>query len=148
MNGADGKHLFKTELGKFVHAFFRTARVHLVDRDQDGLAAAPQFFRHFPIQRHNAVLHVDDQNDDVGRLEGQVHLLHRRLDDDVIRLFAAQQTDAAGVHQRERTAMPFGLGADAIARHSRLIMNDGNAPADNAVEQSGFADIRPADDGN
>ena len=66
----------------------------------------------------------------------------RRLGDDVIRLLAAQQPDAAGVHQRERLSVPLGLGADAVARDARLVMHDGDAPPDDAVEQGRLADIR------
>ena len=60
----------------------------------------------------------------------------------------AQQADAAGVHEREGAPAPLGLGADAVARDAGLVVHDGDAPADDAVEQGGLADIGPADDGD
>ena len=41
-------------------------------------------------------------------------------------------------------AVPFGFGANAIARHSRLIVDDRDAASDDAIEQRGFADVRPS----
>ena len=122
--------------------------VHLVDGDQDRFAAVAQARGGFAVQRHDAFLDVHHQDDDVGRLDGEFHLFERRLDDDIIRLFAAQQADAAGIHQREGLPVPFHLGADAVARDARLIVHDGDAPAGDAVEQGGLADIGPADNGN
>ena len=61
---------------------------------------------------------------------------------------AAQQADAAGVHEREGFAVPFRLHAHAVARDAGLVMHDGDAPFDDAVEQRGFPDIRAADDGD
>jgi hypothetical protein len=150
VNRADGENFLEAELGKFIHAgLFGAMRVHLVDRNQNGLAAAQaQFLRDFAVQRHNAFLHIDDEDDDVRGFDGQIHLLHRGLDDDVAGFFAAQQADAAGVHEREGASVPFGLGADAVARDARLVMHDGDAPSDDAVEQRGLADIGAADDGD
>ena len=44
--------------------------------------------------------------------------------------------------------LPFGLGADAVARDAGLVMDDGDAPSDDAIEQRGLADIGPADNGD
>ena len=43
---------------------------------------------------------------------------------------------------------PFRLGGDAVAGHPGLVMDDGDAAADDPVEQGGFPDIRTADDGD
>ena len=76
------------------------------------------------------------------------HLLQRGLDDDIVGFFAAQQADAAGVHQREGFSAPLGLGGDAVARDAGLIMHNRNALADDAIEQRGLADVWPPDDGD
>ena len=60
----------------------------------------------------------------------------------------AQQADAAGVHEREGAPVPLGLGADAVARDAGLVVDDGDAPSDDAVEQRGLADVGAADDGD
>ena len=43
---------------------------------------------------------------------------------------------------------PFGLGGDAVAGDAGLVVDDGDAPAGDAIEQGGLADIGSADDGN
>ena len=76
------------------------------------------------------------------------HLFERGLDDDVVGFFAAQQADAAGVNERERPPVPFGLGGDAVAGDAGLIVDNCDALADDAIEQRGLADIGPSDDGD
>jgi hypothetical protein len=145
---ADRKHFLEPEPREFIQVLFREARVHLVDRHHHGLAAGPQFLRNLTVQRHDTFLHVDHQNNRARRVNGDFDLRQRGLDDDIFGFFAAQQADAAGVYEREGFSVPLGLDADAVARDAGLVMDDGNAPLDDAVEQRGFPDIGPADDGD
>ena len=148
MDRADGKHFLEAEPGEFVHVFFREARVHLVDRDQNGFTAGPQFLRDLAIERRHTFLNVDHENDGARGVDGDFHLLERGLGDDVLGFLTAQQADAAGVHERVDAPLPFGLDAHTVARDARLIMDDGDAPLDNTVEQRGFPDVWAAYDGN
>ena len=100
------------------------------------------------IERHDPFLHVNDENDDVRRFDSELHLIERRASDDVLGFLAAQQADAAGVHERERPAEPLDFGADAVARDTRLVVHDGDATARDAVEERGFADVRPTNNSN
>ena len=93
-------------------------------------------------------MHVHDENNDLGRFDRDLHLVERGLLDLVHCFLAAQQADAAGVHQLERPSVPLGLGADAIARDAGPVVHDGNAPPGDAIEQRGLADIRPANNGD
>ena len=43
---------------------------------------------------------------------------------------------------------PFGLGADAVARDARFVMDDGDALADDAIKQRGLSDIGPSHNGD
>ena len=135
MNGADRKDLLEAELCEFRDAHISAACVHLIDRNQDRLAAAAQPGGRVAIERDDPLLHVHHQDKRVRRFNGQFHLFERRFGNDIGRLFTAQQTDAAGIDQREGASMPFRFGADAVTRHARLIVDDSNAPANNAVEQ-------------
>jgi hypothetical protein len=148
VDGAHRKYFLETELGEFVHAFFSARRIHLVDGDEDGLAAFAQALRHFAVKRHDAFLDIDDEDDRIRRFDGHADLLHGGLDDDIAGFLAAQQTDAAGVHERVGPALPFGLDAHAVARDARLVMHNRDAFFDDAIEQRGFAHIRAADDGD
>ena len=113
-----------------------------------GLPLLRNFCRDFAVKRHDAFLHVDDENDGARGFDGDFDLFERGFDNHVIGFFAAQQADAAGVHERERFSVPLGLGADAVARDAGLVVDNRNAFFDDAVEQRGFADIRAADDGD
>jgi len=44
--------------------------------------------------------------------------------------------------------LPFSLGANPIPRYALLVMNNRNPPAHHTVEQSRFADIGSAYDGD
>ena len=54
---------------------------------------------------------------------------------------------AAGVDDGERAAGPVGLVGHPVAGHARDVLDDGLAAAEDAVDQRGLADVRPADDG-
>jgi len=148
VNGAYRENLFETKFGKFINAFFGATGVHLVSSHENWFSALPQARRYFSVQRHDTFLHVDDEDNDVGSFDGQLHLLDGSFDDGVVGLFTAQQANATGVHQREWPPMPLGFGADAVTRDAGLIVNNGNAPPDNAIEQGGLADIRTTNDGD
>jgi hypothetical protein len=147
VNRADGKNFLEAEPGKFRHAPSSRCVSTLLTATRIGLPLA-EFCRDFAVERHDAFLHVDDENDRAGRFDGDLDLFERGLDDHVVGFLAAQQADAAGVHERERFSVPLGLDAHAVARDAGLVMHDGDAPFDDAVEQRGFADIRTADDGD
>ena len=93
-------------------------------------------------------LQIDDKDNDGGRFDGQFDLLEGGLDDDIAGFFAAQQAQAPGVHQGEGASVPFGFDADAVARHARLIVDDGDALAGDAIEQGRLAHIGPSDNGD
>jgi hypothetical protein len=148
VNCADRKDFVEPEFGELQGAVFGTVGVHLVDGDQHRFAAGAQARGGFAVQRHDALLDIHHEDDDVGRLDGEFHLFERRLNDDIVRLFAPEQADAAGIHQCERPPAPIHFGGDAVARDAWLIMHDGNAPPGDAIEQCGLADVGPADNGN
>ena len=148
VNRADRKDFVEAELGELQGAGLGPVGVHLVDGDQHRFAAGAQARGGFAVQRHDAFLDIHHENDDVGCFDGEFHLFERRLNDDIVRLFAAQQADAAGIHQCERPPAPLHFRSDAVARHARLIVHDSNAPSGDAVKQCGLADVGPAYNGN
>ena len=148
VDGRDGENLVESEGRKLARAEVRAVVVHLVDGDEDRLVGGAEAVGHFLVQGHDPLLHVDDEDDHVGRLDGQTDLVDRGLLDHVLALLAAEQADAARVHERERPAKPFGFGGDTVPRHAGLVMDDGDAAARDAVEKGGFADIRATDDGD
>ena len=55
---------------------------------------------------------------------------------------------AAGVDQQEGAALPLGLDLLAVAGDAGLLLDDGLAAADDAVQQRRLADVGAADDGD
>ena len=120
VDGADREDPVEAELGEFQGAGLGAAGVDLVDRNEDRFAAAAEPLGDLAVQRHDAFLHVDHKHNDIRRLDRQAHLLDGGLDDGFAGFLAAEQSNASGVHQRERAALPLGLGADAVAGDPRL----------------------------
>jgi hypothetical protein len=56
--------------------------------------------------------------------------------------------DASGINDFERSSIPRGTAIDTISSDAWLVCNDRTALPDDAVEQSGFANVRSADDGD
>ena len=120
-------------------------KVDLVHHKQHRLVLASQALRDPLVERGHSVLRVDDEEDDLGGVDGELHL-HLGRGHDLRRTVSTLEADAAGIEQR--VGAVFNLGGDHIARDARLVMHDGNALPRQPVEEAAFADIRPADDGD
>jgi hypothetical protein len=62
--------------------------------------------------------------------------------------FARAVVEATGVYKRELATAPLDRRVEAIPRRTGLVLDDGDALADEAVEKGGLAYVRPPDDGN
>src|SRR3954452_11454327 len=58
------------------------------------------------------------------------------------------RNNAASVNDAEIVPEPMGFAVQTVAGDARFIADNGPARTHQAVEQSGFADIGPADDGD
>ncbi len=67
-------------------------------------------------------------------------------DDARHQVVAGAQLQAAGVHERKDAAVPFGVRVEPVAGGAGQILDDGEALADQAIEERRFADVRPAHD--
>ena len=85
---------------------FAKGRVDLVDDEQHGLLRAAQQVRDLVVRAGQAVLSVDEEEDDVRRVHGDLGLAAHLLQQRVVRI----GVDAAGVHEGE---------FDSSARRSR-----------------------------
>ena len=118
--------------------------VHLVDSQDDGLAAAQQHGRHLLIGGGKAGLDIRQEDDDVGVVNGDLGLIPHKGQDLIIRA----GLDAAGVDEGERPAVPVRLPVDAVPGDAGGILHDGKALADELVEEHGLAHIGAAHDGH
>lgn len=147
----DGRHRedpLEPERREFPGACGGLVVVGLVDHHDHRLLDGPQLLGDLLVERNDAFLDIDDQEDDIGRFDGQVHLLQRGGRDDILGLLAPEQADASGVDEGVGTAMPLCLGHHPVPGDARLVVDDGDAPADDPVEESRLADVGATHDGD
>jgi hypothetical protein len=107
-----------------------------------GLAAQPA--PDLLVERNHSGPRVDQEQRDVG-------LAHRRTG---LRAHAAGQRIgvfiliARGIDDPEVEPEQVRLALAPVAGHAGAIVDQRQPPADQAIEQGGFADIRPADNGD
>ncbi len=114
----------------------------LVHRKEHGPARPPQPLRDRLVHRVAALLRVHQEEDQVGFLQGDLHLAPDRA----IHGLGGAGNQAAGVHQPEMAAAPFGIAEVAVPGGAGMFRDDRGAAPEDAVEERGFADVRPADD--
>ena len=113
--------------------------------DQDHLGRAlAQPAREALVERQDAGASVDQEQDDVGTLDGALgEAPHARLE-----RLAAGGFPTRGVEQQEGEIAQLRRLLANVARDARRIVDDGAAAADQPVEQRGLADVGTTDDGD
>ncbi len=89
---------------------------------------------------------IEHQHDDVGFLDRLQGLDHRKFLDGFEHLAAT--TQARRVDQRVFTSITFERHFDGVARRTRHVERDDAVFTKQCVNERGFADIRPPDDGD
>ena len=117
--------------------------VALVDGQHDRLFRPLEHGRDLRVRSGQADRHVDDHNDDRGRLDGDLRLTAHELQHFVVRA----GLDAAGVDKGKAAAVPLAFAVNAVAGDAGRVLDDGHALAGQFVKEHRLADVRPADDG-
>ena len=141
MAGGDRDRLAEAERVELGGERLLLGPVDLVGDDDDGQVAAAQNLRDLGIALAQPGARVEDERDGVGVGDRCPRL---RLDLPRERILGLE-IDAAGVDQLEPHAVPLALQSLAVAGDTRLLVNDGLTPADQAVDQRRLADVREAD---
>ena len=129
---------------ELVHRFLELWRIDLVYAEHHGLFALSEHGRDLHIRRGHALPSVHEEQDYIRRLNGKLRLpahLHGNL-------ILAGGLDSAGIDQGKGIVQPLRIAINAVARHARRILHDGDAPADQPVEQGRFAHIGAAYNGD
>jgi hypothetical protein len=143
MCGADRDQVGESEGRKIRFGMRVLVVINLVYRHDDRFARLAKFARQHLVDRSDAVLAVSHKHDHVSHVHGQVGFgPHAFLKP----LVVAPSADAARVHNRKRTHTGIALCHQTITGYPGLIVNDGNPPLRQTVEQGRFADVWPADD--
>ena len=115
----------------------------LLTASEHGHVDAAQQVGHPGVLLGDAHHGVDHHDHDLGLTDGPLALLA----DLGVELAAAGQP-TAGVDQHEGLALPLGLDLLAVAGDARALLDDGLAPADDAVHQRRLAHVGAAHDGD
>ena len=110
---------------------------------EDRLARAPEHRHRFAIGVGHPRLRVEDAEHDVRFRHRQPHLLANAHPHRVVVI----EVEAAGVDEHIRSTDAPHVGVVPIARHARLVVDDGERTPHEAVEEAALADVRLADDG-
>ena len=97
----------------------------------------PQYDGHILVEDMQTFATVDDEDDDVGFFDGQVHLLADFFFKDVVR----PNHIAAGVDDGEFLSIPIALAVMPVARHAARLFHDGHALLQQTVKKRRFSHI-------
>ena len=139
--GKEGVDAEPVEVGKLLLLLLAVHLVHGIDH---GFARGPQPLGNFDVGRQQSLPAVHEEDDDVRLLDGERGLLPHLHVHGVFGL----GFEPAGVHEQELLVLPLGLGVVPVPGDAGHVLDDGEVPADDPVEEGGFADIGPADYGD
>ena len=135
MNCGHGIDTLETQRREFCGASGCLKVVSLVHHQQHRLLDRPQLLRNLLVQWNDALLDIDHEEDHIRSIDSQVHLLQSGSGDHIIGFFPTQQPDAASIHQGVRATVPFSLGHHTVSSNTGLVMNNGDATADDSIEE-------------
>ena len=116
--------------------------IDLVRDQYDRSFRSPQEAREFLINRSEALLRIDDEEDDVGFAHRRI----RRAPHFPEQFRFAVTSDSTRVPDHERLGAAQAECGNPVACNAGLIMHDGNVASGKPVKESGLTDVRPADD--
>ena len=126
------------------HAALRAARLGLVGDQNHRLAGPAHDFGEGAVVRHQAGLGVHQEENEIGFLDGDLGLqAHAARQRPSRRVFEAGRVDHI-----EKDVVEFGGMNAAVAGDAGGIVDKSQLATGQAVEKRGFADVRPADDGD
>jgi hypothetical protein len=143
----DREDSIETEFGEIGDGIGLACGIDLVGGDDDRFSALPQAAGDFAVEGHDAFASIDDEEDGVSGLDGEADLFQGGLDDGIADFLAPEQTDTACIHEGKGAPAPLGFRADAVAGDAGLIVNDGDATPDEAIEECRFSHVRASNDG-
>ena len=144
VGGADGNGIAQTKVVVFVQLVVQARVVHLIDHQQNGLVSLAQVMTDVLVIRGQAGTAIAEKADHVRRFHGDLRLPPHLGKQHVL----AAHIQTAGIHHAEMTAHPLHVAVDAVAGHAGHILHDGDAPSGHLIEESRFAHIGPANNGN
>ena len=141
-------YICKTPAGK-LHAFFaKRGIVTFVGCYDDRFSGGAQFFGYRFIHRDNSLLDIDYHDQYIGIGNGLKYLSGNVFIPLVNVARGTHGAQTAGINKLKMLTVETAGCSDTVAGHAALLMHDCHTSADDRVEQTRFADVRSADDGD
>ena len=118
-------------------------RVGFVGCDDQVASRRPEHSSDIAVDGSEALPHVEQEDDHVGLVDGNLRLRLNRRSGGV---FRAVQVKARGVDHRELPTAPVGDAIQPVSGEAGLGVDDRLLPADHAVEEGRLADVWTTDD--
>ena len=144
MLGAERDRIVEAERIALHQAVFALFPLGLVDDEDDRRVLAAQPARDFLVERGHPGAAVDHEQRRIG-LAHRLFGLHAHAAGQGRRVIILE---TRGIDDAKIEAEQMAVALAAVARHPGLVVDERKALADQPVEQRGFADIGPADNGN
>jgi hypothetical protein len=144
MFGGEGDRLAEAEGEGFEPASFAAAAFGLVGGDDDGRVLLAEPAGDFLVERGDALASIDNEQGDVGLADGGLGLPAHPAGE----ACGILVLEAGGVHDIELEAEQGGMADATIAGHTRTIIDQRHALADETVEEGRLAHVRAPDDGD
>jgi len=143
--GREQDRVGEAELVDLVQEVLLAGVVRLVGAHHHRPPGAPEHQCDVPVERGQALANVDEQHDRLRLLDRDLSL---RLDGGARGVVGAFQVQPGGVDHRDLAPSPFAHAVEPVARQAGRGVDDRLAPAQQAVEKRGFADVGAPDDRN
>ncbi len=144
MGGADRDGTSEVKPREIALQVFVFWVIDLVDHEDDRRLRFAQDSRKLLVDRRESVLRVHHKQDHVAFAHGGI----RRAPNLRPQFHFAGASNSSGVPDRKRPRPAHAGSGQPVARDAGLIVDDGDVPAGEPVEQRRFAYIGPADDGD
>ena len=142
MHRTDPDNAGKAQLGELAFAVVVFGMVEFVDHEDDRTRGAAQLGRQLGIERQQAVLAIENKKHHVRPLDRLIGRAMRGLG----KVRIGRRADTAGVHDAERRPPQIAHRLDAVAGHAGLVVDNGNAPPGQTVEERGLSHIGTPDE--
>src|SRR2546430_2428491 len=126
-----------------ISTYRRPSRVNGVCPPARVVTGAAEDLSDLNIEPGRALSRVDDEEDDVGLVDGHQHLTPHALDERL----DGRGIEPARVDHRRLPALELHAAVEPVARHAGHVAHQGLPAPDEPVEERRLSNIRPADDG-
>ena len=142
--GGDGQNVADPQAAIILEMIVHLLGIHLVDGEQNWLAALKQQAGKLVVGRGQGSAAIDDHDDERGFTEREACLAKDFGGDESLVL----GKNTSGIDHASALSQPLDLPVNAVAGDARLVPDNRPPRAGQAIEEAGLADVGPSNNGN